>query len=251
MNVLIFGGTTESRILSGILRDCGATVTVCVATNYGREEQAQEEGIRILAGKLPKEKKVHLFAQMDLCIDATHPYAEHITSSVREACISSGTPYYRLLRERSQPEDAVLVPDAAAAAKYLSEKEGNILLTTGGKELSAFSILLPRRLYVRILPTCEALAECEKMRIPHRNIIAMQGPFTQELNQALLHQFSICYLVTKDGGTAGGFPEKAAAAKACGAEVILLQRPAERGLSMDEILSLCDRFQREAKLPNN
>ena len=67
----------------------------------------------------------------------------------------------------------------------------------------------------------------------------MQGPFSQELNEALIRQFSINFLVTKDGGAAGGFAEKAAAAAAAGVVLVVLRRPAEQGETADEILQSC------------
>ena len=67
----------------------------------------------------------------------------------------------------------------------------------------------------------------------------MQGPFTQEMNAATIRQFQIRYLVSKDGGTPGGFAEKAAAAEETGAELIVLRRPEENGLSYEEVLTWC------------
>ena len=64
----------------------------------------------------------------------------------------------------------------------------------------------------------------------------MQGPFTQELNEALLRQYHISTLVTKATGKAGGFWEKAAAAEAAGAALLVIGRPVhEEGMSLEEI----------------
>ena len=73
----------------------------------------------------------------------------------------------------------------------------------------------------------------------HRNIIAMQGPFSYALNCALMKQFSIRYLVTKDGGAVGGFAEKAQAAQNTGAQLIVVRRPAENGQTAAQILARC------------
>ena len=82
-------------------------------------------------------------------------------------------------------------------------------------------------------------AACEAAGIPHRNIIAMQGPFSYALNCALMEQFSIRYLVTKDGGAVGGFAEKAQAAQDTGAQLIVVRRPAENGQTAAQILARC------------
>ena len=88
-------------------------------------------------------------------------------------------------------------------------------------------------------PTLAGITACEAAGIPHRNILAMQGPFTKELNAALLHQFHIDYMVTKDGGAAGGFAEKAEAAARCGVQLIVLRRPDDEGETTDTILQRC------------
>ena len=125
------------------------------------------------------------------------------------------------------------------AAAYLQGKPGNILLATGAKELPAFAALEPERLYPRVLPTVAGITACEAAGIPHRNIVAMQGPFTEELNIALFRQFRIAFLVTKDGGAAGGFAEKARAAEQCGVQLIVLRRPMEQGECAEAILQRC------------
>ena len=185
-----------------------------------------------------------LLPNFTLCIDATHPYALEVSKNIREACAETGVPYRRLLRGESAAEGAVSFATCAEAAAYLAGTEGNILLAIGSKELAAFAGLLLERLYPRVLPSHEALSACEALGVPHRNIIAMQGPFSQELNAALMRQKEIRFLVTKDGGAVGGFPEKAAAARETGARLILLRRPEEDGESLEEIAASCEEMLR-------
>ena len=92
-----------------------------------------------------------------------------------------------------------------------------------------------------MLPTHAALDACAAAGIPARNIIAMQGPFTQALNEALLKQYGVRWFVTKDGGAPGGFAEKAAAARAAGARLVVIRRPEEEtdGLSYEQALDAC------------
>ena len=243
MKLIIFGGTTEGRELSERMAAAGAQVTVCVATEYGGETQPAGEHLAVRIGPMTAAEKQALPSGAALCADATHPYAAHITSSVREACEAAGIPYRRLLRSESTVEGAVIFDTVEEAAAYLQERDGNILLTTGAKELPAFASLDPARLYPRVLASHAALDACEAIGVPRKNIIAMQGPFSQELNEAILRQFEIRYLVTKDGGAPGGFPEKAAAAKTTGAELILLRRPEETGNTYEDILALCLNIQ--------
>ena len=240
MNVMIFGGTTEGRELSHLLSARGVRVTVSVATDYGREEQGASADITVLTGRKDEAQMTALLRGMDLCVDATHPYAVEATRTIRAACAATRVPYRRLLRAPSESEGAVVVASAAEAADYLRAREGNILLTTGAKELCAFAALEAQRLYARVLPSHEGIAACEAAGIPHRNIIAMQGPFSREMNEAILRQYHILHLVTKDGGKAGGFAEKRDAAAANGVTLVLIRRPEEDGVSFDEIVSECE-----------
>lgn len=239
MKVVIFSGTTEGRELSKLLAEAGAEATVCVLTDYGSETQGELSGVTVHVGPLTEAEKQALLANAALCVDATHPYATHVSASVKNACEKAGVAYLRLKRSESETEGAVIVNSAAEAAAFLKTREGNILLTTGAKELAAFAGLGPERLFPRVLPSHAAISACESLGIPHRNIIAMQGPFTRDMNAATIRQFSIRWLVTKDGGAAGGYPEKAAAAKETGTQLIVLRRPEEEGLDFDEVLKLC------------
>ena len=206
MRAVVFSGTTEGRAFSKQLGALGADVLVSVATDLGAEEQGSAPGVTVRAGRLEPEEMTALLQGADLCIDATHPYAVEATKNIR-----------------------------AAAART----EGNVLLTTGAKELGAFSPIAPERCYPRVLPTQEGIAACEAAGVPHRNIIAMQGPFSRALNEALIQQFEIRWLVTKDGGAAGGFAEKVQAAQSTGAQLVVLRRPPEQGQTAQEILNLC------------
>lgn len=240
MRCVIFGGTTEGRTLSRRLARMGAEVTVCVATAYGEEEQGGGAGIRVLAGRLDAAAMERVVRGADVCVDATHPYAREASRNIRAACGAAGVEYLRLLREESGiPEGAAVFSSAAEAAAWLKTTTGNILLATGAKELGAFAGLGGERLYPRVLPLRESLEACEAAGVPRRNILALQGPFTQELNEALIRQFHIRFLVTKDGGRAGGFAEKAAAAAAAGARLALIRRPVEEGRDYDAVLARC------------
>lgn len=240
MKLVIFSGTTEGREFSRAAAALGAAVTVCVATDLGAEEQGSAPGVTVHAGRLDADEMAALLRNAALCVDATHPYATEATHNIRAAAGMAGVEYHRLLRRASElPAGSVVLPGAGEAAAYLADKAGRILLTTGAKELPAFAALDPVRLYPRVLPTLAGITACEAAGVPHRNIIAMQGPFTLGLNVALMRQFEIDYLVTKDGGAQGGFAEKAEAAAQCGAQLIVLRRPDEQGETAETILQRC------------
>ncbi len=244
--LLLFGGTTEGRRLAQAALHIPLAVTVCVATNYG--EELLPPGCVVQIGRLDARGMETMMRRgtFDWVVDATHPYAVEATANIRTAAAAAGLPYLRLLRQAAPlAAGAHLCTSAGEAAAALCRTMGNILLTTGSKELSAFAALPRERLYVRVLPTQAAIRLCEKAQIPHSHIIAMQGPFGEELNRALIGQFSIAHLVTKDGGTAGGFLEKQRAAAACGTALWVIRRPSEAGLSYEKVLRILRRESEE------
>ena len=245
----VFGGTTEGRELVEFLHTQPCAVTACVATEYGGALLPEAEQVHVSARRLPVEEIVSLLQKerFDLVVDATHPYARSITSSIARACAETNTEHLRLLREASSaPEDAVFVESTEDAAAFLGKTEGNILLTTGSKELSRYASIpdFSSRVWARVLPMQASLDACSKAGLSPSHVIAMQGPFSLELNEAMLRAIGADWLVTKDGGSTGGFPEKALAAQKTGARLLVIGRPAqEEGKTLSEtIQALCARF---------
>lgn len=237
MKILIFGGTTEGRLLAQALSQRGQPSTVSVATPLGAQELSGLSGVTPLVGRKTAEEMAELLKHFDCCVDATHPYAVEASQNIRTACEQAGVPLERLLRGESSHKEGHWVVSLEEAARWLAERSGNVLLAIGAKGLSAFQDLDRERLYPRVLPVVESILACQQAGIPTRNIIALHGPFSQDLNRAMLVQYQIRYLVTKDGGRAGGFEEKAAAAREAGAELVVIGRPPEAGQTLEEILS--------------
>ena len=239
--ILLFGGTEEGHRLAEELCRRGAQVTVSVATSYGRELLRDVPCTRILAGRLCEEEMITLLGETDFfcVIDATHPYAVEVSRRIQNACQKTETPCLRLLREDVEMPGSLEVATASEAARHLEETQGNILLTTGTKELPAFAKIPRQRLYLRALPSAEALASAREANLEPSHLFLMQGPFSTELNAAVMKSWDIRILVTKRSGKAGGFPEKMEAARQIGAQTVVIGRPSrERGLSWDELMAV-------------
>lgn len=245
---VVFAGTKEGRELAEFMKQHRIAVLVCVATEYGETLlEEMEEWIEIRAGRMNQTQMEQLFqAEEPLAVvDATHPYAAEVTKNISAACAATHTEYLRLLRQESDPEDLKdcdvrSFPDAQSAADWLNEREGNILLTTGMKEFPVFAQRISdrSRLYARVLLQEEVFAQIETYGLAKKQIICMQGPFSEEMNLATLHMVGASYLVTKESGAAGGFLQKAKAAKAAGAQLVVIARPSkEEGYSPAEIQS--------------
>ena len=241
--ILIFAGTTEGRKLSEVFRH-----TVCVATEYGEIVLNDQPYVSIHRGRMNQDE-MKTFIQngsFSAVVDATHPYAKLVTENIKTAVNGMNLPCLRLLRENEIQRDETYIKcfdSSEACAEALKETEGNILLTTGSKELGKFCVSeeVKQRLFVRVLPGMESLSLCNEQGISGKQIIAMQGPFSEEMNLALIHQFGIACMVTKESGRTGGYQEKLTAAKKAGIQVYVIQNPEkESGYSF---LELCKKLE--------
>ncbi|MCR5734301.1 MAG: precorrin-6A reductase [Lachnospiraceae bacterium] len=235
MRIIIFSGTTEGRELSSMLDEKGIDHLVCVATEYGNEMTKKSEFSRISVGRLDVYQMADVMKQEgmgpdDLIVDATHPYATDVTKNIKEATGLVGAKYVRVIRKEADVSfDHKTYESVEQCAKALDKTDGNILLTTGSKELNAYCKNVSKdtkeRTYVRVLPVPESLDLCIKESISPKNIIAMQGPFGKEMNMAVMKQYDIRHLVTKESGSVGGFEEKIRAAGELSITCHVIKRP--------------------------
>ncbi|MDE7198612.1 MAG: precorrin-6A reductase [Lachnospiraceae bacterium] len=243
--VLVFAGTTEGRRLSEYLAKKRVSHTVCVATQYGEGVLGENPFVTVHRGRMSREEIRDFIADGNFLavVDATHPYAEEVTRNIKAAMEGMTIPYLRLKRDGlsktyGEEGEVSCFDSNEACASALTGTEGNILLTTGSRALSAYCVSeeLKDRLYVRVLPDVESLSACVAQGIGGKQIIAMQGPFTVQMNEAVLCQYGISVLVTKESGYSGGFTEKLEAAKRAGVKVFVIRRPkGEEGYSFAEI----------------
>lgn len=255
--ICVFAGTTEGRKLVEFLSKQPIKVTVCVATEYGEELLPNHEDVTVLSHRMTQAEMAELMdrERFDVVVDATHPYAAAVTECIAAACSETGTEYLRLLRAGGEiPDEAVFAADIPAAVEYLNQTQGNILLTTGSKQLHEFACLpdFTQRVYARVLPMQASLDTCQAVGLSGSHVIAMQGPFSEEMNTAMLRAVQGKFLVTKDSGGVGGFEEKVSAAKAAGATLVVIGRPPQKsGFAYKEIICLLSRkfgFARQAKV---
>jgi precorrin-6x reductase len=245
--LLIFGGTSEEHTLISALETAPVHITLSVASEYGAALLPKETPkLKIHTGRLDARQIADMIRSGGFAavVDATHPYAVEVTRNIKNAAAETGTPYLRLLREKSGLEDTFTIGSVKEAAEKLNEFSGNVLVTTGSKELAEFTSVTDykNRLYPRVLPSVESIEACLSLGFPASHIIAMHGPFSAELNTALMRQFAIKAIVTKDGGAPGGFPEKLEAARELGASVIVIRRPEEEGLTQADVIKELSRL---------
>lgn len=253
--VIVFAGTTEGRQLSAWLAAAGVETLCSVATEYGELLVEKQPHLSVHQGRMLPEEMEQLFAEegKPLVLDVTHPYAVAVSANIKAACEKAGCEYLRLIRPSlmnknacKTAEEIVVVESVEAAVNFLKTTEGSIFVTTGSKELAKFTALpdYQNRVYARVLATPEVVTQCTEAGFTGPHLICMQGPFSKELNLAMLRSIGAAWMVTKEAGRAGGFEEKMTAAKEAGVKVVLIGRPQEQaGLSIEEgVKLLAERF---------
>ncbi len=240
--ILIFGGTTEGRLLAEYCEERGISALSSVTTEMAAGLLPKNSSVTI--GRLDGEQMRELIGRgFSLVIDATHPYAVEASANIKAACSAANVRCLRVIRKDKEPAFGEIVPDMEALIERLNAFSGVILSTLGSKEAAALTAVhdYKKRVWLRILPNAENIEHCEKLGFDRAKIIAEKGPFLFEQNAEHIKRSGAAILITKNSGAAGGYPEKVRSAKSCGITLITLGRPHEEGISLEEMKALIDK----------
>ncbi|WP_408955871.1 precorrin-6A reductase [Natroniella sp. ANB-PHB2] len=229
--ILVLAGTRDSREIIRSLKELGKELVASVVTDYGYQLVSQPE-VEVIQQRLDQAVLAELIKKrgINLVIDATHPFAEEVSKTAIEVCNNLEVNYLRFERDEVKVPKQDLIIEAnnyREAAKRANDFE-RVLLTIGSRRLKYFVEEVDnweQRLIARILPTWQFVKQAEELGFTPQNLIGMQGPFSKELNQAILKRYDISALVTKASGKTGGLGTKLEAALDLGIPVILITRP--------------------------
>ncbi|WP_400161928.1 precorrin-6A reductase [Brevibacillus sp. TJ4] len=231
--ILVLAGTSDARELAEKIKQAGYPLLATVVTDNAAKS-LEEAGIPVQVGRLNAEAIKQLIEEkgVECVVDASHPFAEEASRNAMAAAQAANVPYIRYERAGSdapQNEKLIVVDDYVQAAELAAQKKGVIMLTTGSKTLNIFAdrlIGLPdTTLVARMLPRVDNMVKCEELGLEQKNIVAMQGPFSKELNKALYAHYGVTLMITKESGKVGAFDEKVEAALEMGIETIVIGRP--------------------------
>ncbi|MFJ3388699.1 MULTISPECIES: precorrin-6A reductase [unclassified Lysinibacillus] len=230
--IFMLAGTSDARNLALEIQSAGYAVTATVVTESAASSLA-EVGLPYLVGRLTADEMATIITERGyrLVVDASHPFAEEASKNAMVAAEQANVPYIRYERAHEHYADPLItiVKDYDEAAHLAAEKRGVIMLTTGSKTLATFTKVLHglenTRVIARMLPRLDNMEKCEALGVAQRDIVAIQGPFSKELNEALFRQYDVTLMITKESGKVGSVDEKLEAALACGIETILIARP--------------------------
>ena len=231
--ILLLGGTSEAGTIAAALAAAGVRVLVSSATDLPASVGASPL-VAVRAGVLDDTGLGALIEQSGAraVLDATHPYASAVTRNAQLAAARAGVPYLRYLRPAALTgvDGVIAVADHEQGAHRAFGFGRPVLLTIGTRNLAPY-VSASRRtglpVVARVLPAAQSLRACWAAGLSREQVVAGQGPFTVEQNVEVIRSHGIGVLVTKDGGAAGGVPEKLEAARRERCELVVVARPAE------------------------
>lgn len=230
--VIVLAGTSDARELALCLQQAGYDVLATVVTEHAAD-QLRASGLAVHLGRLTAEQLAALIRakKAKAVVDASHPFAEEASKNAMQAASATDVPYIRYERQAAELSNQLVtfVDSYEEAAELAAQKRGVVMLTTGSKTLHIFAAKLlglpDTRVIARMLPRKDNMEKCEQLKFPQENIVAMQGPFSKELDKALFRHFGVTLLITKESGKVGFVDEKIAAAQELGIETIVIRRP--------------------------
>ncbi|WP_315116146.1 cobalt-precorrin-6A reductase [uncultured Clostridium sp.] len=228
----LISGTSEGKEILGLLNEYTDDIFVSTATEYGGE-LLKDYKYKILNNKpLTKEEMIETFSRnkINILIDATHPYAIDVSKNLMEVCEELSIEYIRFERESvvdkfAKYEKVILVEDYSELYKNLKDIDGNILNTTGSRNLDKILNLgVENRMIHRVLPSLKVMEECYSLGIKLDDLVAIKGPVSYELNRAFIKNYNAKAIIMKDSGIEGGTEEKIKSALDEGIWVIIIDR---------------------------
>lgn len=225
--ILVLAGTKDGRIIAEELFKMRFEVMATAVTSYGNRFS---DGIKAYIGALNEEKLYILIKNrdIDVVVDVTHPFAEEISKTAIKVCQQLKIPYLRYERKSLEDRiDGVIWARDFNHAAVESKKFNRIFLAIGSKNLDKFLPLKTqgKKIFARVLPISTIIKRCEDLGFTCSDIIAIQGPFSYEMNIALFKQTRCDVVVTKESGEVGGVLEKIRAARKLEIPILVIKRP--------------------------
>lgn len=248
MKIILLGGTKDSiNIIEFIKNNYDAYILTTTTTEYGARLAREGGSDDTIARPLPKEEIIEIIKSQgfDVLIDATHPFAEHITQTSASIAKELKMPYVRFERPTTNLENIDTshihyVKSFEDAGKLIADEfnQGNVLHFAGANTMADIVKYVPtERFYPRILKVESSLEKCDALNINPNHIIPMKGAASLEENIHLIEKYDASVMITKESGEIGGVIEKIEAANEKNIDIIMIQRPQIKEINKNDIVS--------------
>ena len=259
MRILLLGGTKDStNIIEHVKNNYDAYILTTTTTEYGAKLAKESGSDEVIARPLPKDELTGIIKKenIDLLIDATHPFAAHITQTSVSIANELKMPFIRFERpitnlENIDTSHIHYVNSFDEAGKLIENEfiEGNVLHFAGANTMEeVLKHVSVDRFYPRILKVESSIEKCEMLGVDPSHIIPMNGAASLDENLELIERYDASVMITKESGEIGGVVEKIQAANEKDIAVIMIQRPEIDDLNKNDIVSNLDEL--DVKLQN-
>ena len=265
MKVFIMGGTAESIEMIKFIKSNYPQIYIITSTTteYGGNIATQAGSDEVISKPLPKDSLMEVINEndIDLYIDATHPFAKHITQTACSIVDETNIPFIRFERESIvdniegiNNDNIYHVNSFTEAGILVNENfpEGNVLhlggINTAGEVLENVD---RERFFIRVLTVKASLDKCEELNIIKEHIFPMNASKNDDKkihideNIELFKKVDAKIMLTKESGDIGGFKEKMIAADQLGLKIIVVDRPVIEGLKDKCVVNTLDEFDKE------
>jgi len=232
MNLMVMAGTSDARKIIKKLSSTGNYILATAISINGGKLAKNAGADKVLVGRFDYVKLTEVIRnhEIDVLIDATHPFASDATKNAIKASKTEKITYIRFDRPTLDIPDNELIHRVDNFNEVVDEivklGDSRILHLAGVMTLHHLTgKIYPHRIVARILPTIFSIEKCQEAGIPPQNIVAMQGTYSKEFNQALMKEYDITVVVTKESGKSGGTHSKLEAALELGIHIVMVMRP--------------------------
>jgi precorrin-6A/cobalt-precorrin-6A reductase len=221
--VLILGGTGDAARLAA--RAAVLTGVEVITSMAGRVRQPATPAGRMRIGGFGGARGLIDYVRdqhIDLLIDATHPFATHISHHAAIAAQACGLPHLMLVRppwESGAGDRWIAVESIATAVAVLPRVARRVFLTIGRQELAAFAALQNLWFLMRMIDP-----PLPETPVPPGLLLLERGPFTLDDERQLLTTHAIEAIISKNSGGDATYA-KLIAARELGLPVVMIQRP--------------------------
>ncbi len=258
MKILLLGGTKDSiNIIKFIKKNFDAFILTTTTTEYGAKLAKDGGSDATIARPLPKNELIDIITKesYEILIDATHPFAEHITQTSVSIAKELKIPYLRFERPITNMENIDTshihyVKSFVEAGELIANEfnEGNVLHFAGANTMADIvKNVSIDRFYPRILKVEKSIEKCRELNISQDHIIPMTGAASTEENIQLIEKYDAIVMITKESGEIGGVIDKIQAANEKDIAVIMIQRPEINEINKENIVSNLDELDIKLK----
>ena len=258
MKILLLGGTKDSiNIIKFIKKNFDAFILTTTTTEYGAKLAKDGGSDATIARPLPKNELIDIITKesYEILIDATHPFAEHITQTSVSIAKELKIPYLHFERPITNMENIdtshiQYVKSFVEAGELIANEfnEGNVLHFAGANTMADIvKNVSIDRFYPRILKVEKSIEKCRELNISQDHIIPMTGAASTEENIQLIEKYDAIVMITKESGEIGGVIDKIQAANEKDIAVIMIQRPEINEINKENIVSNLDELDIKLK----